>query len=140
MKKNNIIQNLCLLVSIFSMAFAGCGSCPGDIKKENSVKKSISKSDISNALVMSVPEDNFINGLVITSCGMCNLNTKDKRCNLSIKIGNKIFDVDGTKINEHGDEHGKIGFCNAVRVAWASGKVEKKVFNADSFVLVGDSK
>ena len=138
MKKKNVIQSLCLLVFITSIAFAGCGSCPGDIKKDNSVKKSTSKTNISNALVMSVPEDNIINGLVITSCGMCNLNTKDKNCNLSIKIGNKIFDVDGTKINEHGDEHGKIGFCNAVRVAWAKGKIVKEIFYAETFSLVGN--
>ena len=138
MKKKNVIQSLCLLVFITSIAFAGCGSCPGDIKKDNSVKKSTSKTNISNALVMSVPKDNIINGLVITSCGMCNLNTKDKNCNLSIKIGNKIFDVDGTKINEHGDEHGKIGFCNAVRVAWVKGKIVKKIFYAESFSLVGN--
>ena len=51
---------------------------------------------------------------------------------------NKIFDVDGTKINEHGDEHGEIGFCNAVRVAWAKGKIIKEIFYAESFSLVGN--
>ena len=54
------------------------------------------------------------------------------------EVDNKIFDVDGTKINEHGDEHGEIGFCNAVRVAWAKGKIIKKTFYAESFTLVGN--
>ena len=137
MKTNKAIQNLTIILFAFNIIYAGCGSCLGDTKKAEIVESTTLKSYVSNALVMSVPEDNIINGLVITSCGMCNLGTKTKGCSLSIKIGNKIYSVKGTKINEHGDEHGEIGFCNAVRVAWAKGKIIKDVFHADSFSLVG---
>ena len=89
---------------------------------------------------MSIPQNGEINGLVITSCGKCNLGTRDKGCSLSVKIGKKIYPVEGTGIHDHGDAHGSEGFCSAVRVAWASGNMKKGVFNADSFVLVGNSK
>ena len=130
MKKNKIINKLCILVFLISFVYAS----------ENHIKQKhdkLLKTHISSELVMSVPVDNIINGLVITSCGMCNLGTNDKGCSLSVKIGNKIYSVKGTKINEHGDEHGKVGFCNAVRVAWAKGEIIKDVFHAEYFTLVG---
>ena len=94
-----------------------------------------------NTLVMSVPDDGNIEGLVITSCGQCKLGYKGKPgCSLTIKIGESIYPVEGTGIHDHGDEHGSEGFCSAVRVAWAAGKIKKNVFHAKSFTLVGDSK
>ena len=130
MKKNKIINKLCILLVLMSFVYTS----KDDVNQKHDM---LLKSHISSELVMSVPVDNIINGLVITSCGMCNLGTKDKGCSLSVKIGDKIYSVKGTKINEHGDEHGKIGFCNAVRVAWAKGKIVKDVFNAEYFTLVG---
>ena len=94
-----------------------------------------------NTLVMSVPDDGNIEGLVITSCGQCKFGYKGKRgCSLTIKIGESIYPVEGTGIHDHGDAHGNEGFCSAVRVAWAAGKIKKNVFHAQSFTLVGDSK
>ena len=94
-----------------------------------------------NTLVMSVPDDGNIEGLVITSCGQCKFGYKGKRgCSLTIKIGESIYPVQGTGIHDHGDAHGSEGFCSAVRVAWAAGKIKKDIFHAKSFTLVGDSK
>ena len=94
-----------------------------------------------NTLVMSVPDDGNIEGLVITSCGQCKFGYKEKRgCSLTIKIGESIYPVEGTGIHDHGDAHGSEGFCSAVRVAWTAGKIKKNVFHAKSFTLVGDSK
>ena len=117
-----------------SQVIAGCGRCgPSD----NKVPK---KEKISSTLVMSIPEDGKIEGLVITSCGQCKFGYKEKRgCSLTIKIGESIYPVEGTGIHDHGDEHGSEGFCSAVRVAWAAGKVKKNVFHAKSFTLVGNS-
>ena len=53
--------------------------------------------------------------------------------NATVRKANSI-----TSIHDHGDAHGSTGFCSAVRVAWAKGKIIKNVFVADSFVLVGD--
>ena len=118
-----------------SQVIAGCGRCgPSD----NKVPK---KEKISSTLVMSIPEDGKIEGLVITSCGQCKFGYKEKRgCSLTIKIGESIYPVEGTGIHDHGDAHGNEGFCSAVRVAWAAGKIKKDVFHAKSFALVGNSK
>ena len=132
--KLNIMLSFLLFVNINLQA--GCGSCLGDV---NNTRNTHEKKTKDNTLVMSVPDNGKITGLVIASCGMCNLGTKDKGCSLSIKIGEKTYPVKGTSIHDHGDAHAVDGFCSAVRVAWASGKIEKNIFNADSFVLVGNS-
>ena len=52
-------------------------------------------------------------------------------------VSNRDFDpVEGTKIHDHGDPHSKEGFCNAIRVAYVSGKIEKKKFHSSSFTLI----
>ena len=137
MQKKSIFMIFILIFFIDIGLQAGCGSCPGDSHK---VKNMHGKQVKNNTLVMSIPKNGEINGLVITSCGTCNLGARGKGCSLSVKIGGKVYPVKGTSIHDHGDEHATDGFCSAVRVAWASGKIEKKVFNADSFVLVGNSK
>ena len=115
--------------------FAECGSCKSDTP---STKQSIQSKSTVNTLIMTIPSDGIIDGLVITSCGQCNFGTEDRGCSLSIKMGDAIYPVKGTGIHDHGDAHSSVGFCSAVRVAWAKGKMKKDVFHADSFVLVGD--
>ena len=51
------------------------------------------------------------------------------------QINEKAYNVKGTHIDDHGDSHAKDGFCNAVRVAKVSGKVEKDDFIAETFIL-----
>ena len=135
MKYNYISKIIIMLIFIINIIYAGCGSCKGDIP---STKKLIQNKSIVNTLIMSIPANGIIDGLVITSCGKCNLSTDDRGCSLSVKIGDKIYPVKGTSIHDHGDAHGSAGFCRAVRVAWAKGKMIKDIFHADSFVLVGD--
>ena len=121
---------------IISQAFADCGA-----NHDGGKDTSLIKQARINTLVMSVPDDGDINGLVITSCGQCNFGYKRKRgCSLTIKIGESIYPVEGTGIHDHGDAHGSEGFCSAVRVAWAAGEIKKDVFHAKSFALVGNSK
>ena len=86
--KSIIMMSIFLFININLQA--GCGSCPGDVKE---IRKTHEKKVKDNTLVMSVPENGEISGLVITSCGMCNLGTKEKGCSLSIKIGDKIYPV-----------------------------------------------
>ena len=129
------IEFIITSVLLVNFIYASCGSCPGDVPP---VKKSNQEQSIVNTLVMSVPKDGVIDGLVITSCGKCNFGTKDNRCELSVKIGEQLFSVKGTSVHEHGDAHGSQGFCSAVRVARAKGKIKKNVFHADSFILIGN--
>ena len=116
---------------LFNYSYGGCGNCPGD--KQQIIKE---QNSISNNFLMHEPLDGIVEGLIIASCGKCNLNTKDKRCDLKIKIGDKIFSVNGSTLHDHGDAHGPEGFCNAVRIARARGIIKKDIFHADSFKLI----
>ena len=136
---SKVISGIILLsLFIINLVFANCGNDHGDGKAANMLN--VKKSKV-NTLVTTVTDDGKINGLVITSCGQCNLGLKGKAgCSLTIKIGESIYPVEGTGIHDHGDAHGKEGFCSAIRVAWATGKIKDKVFHAESFQLVGDSR
>ena len=129
-------KSIIIIVALFmtGQVIAGCGRCGAS---DNKVPK---KEKISSTIVMSITEDGKIEGLVITSCGQCKFGYKGKPgCSLTIKIGESIYPVEGTGIHDHGDAHGSEGFCSAVRVAWAAGKIKKNIFHAKSFTLVGDS-
>ena len=127
-----------LSLFIVNQVFADCGGDHGDVKGTIDASAKIVRV---NSLVTAVPDDGNIEGLVITSCGQCNLGYKGRKgCSLTIKIDKTIYPVEGTGIHDHGDAHGKEGFCSAVRVAWATGQIKKKVFHAESFALVGGSK
>ncbi|RYE55486.1 MAG: hypothetical protein EOP48_10115 [Sphingobacteriales bacterium] len=76
------------------------------------------------------------NQVVETACGTCKLGLKGKECELAIKVNNQSYFVDGTKIDDHGDAHGKNGFCNAVRKAKVSGTIVNGRFQSTSFVLI----
>ena len=88
-----------------------------------------------------MPESGNIEGFVISSCGMCNFGYKKIRgCSLTIKIGDTVYPVEGTKIHDHGDPHSEEGFCSAIRIAYVSGKVIKNKFHSDSFTLIESPK
>lgn len=112
----------------FQSLYAGCGSCK--VSKKNVVAVS------SPNFATSIAKDGSLKGLVLASCGMCNFGMKDKRsCSLAIKVGEEVYSVQGSKIDDHGDSHAKDGFCNAVRVADINGKVVKGVFKSENFAL-----
>ena len=123
-----------LLTSGF--VFAACGGCAGD-HAESKPKSVVKEKTTINTLVTTVGKDGNIEGLVITSCGICNLGIKKGGCSLSVKIGDDVYAVEGTSIHDHGDAHASDGFCSALRVAWAKGKIKDNIFHASSFVLVG---
>ena len=127
-----IIKNTIIILYTLNIVMAGCGKCPGDSLQTNK-ESPVSKTNI-NTLITAVPEDGNIEGIVITSCGTCKLGVKGGGCSLSVKIGDTVFPVTGTGIHDHGDALGSQGFCSAVRVARAKGKIKKNVFHADSFI------
>ena len=113
-----------------SYVFSMCGGCDHNNKVKT---KEVLKA---NTVVMSIPENKTINGIVLASCGKCHFGTKDRRCSLSIKIGEQILPVRGTTINDYGDMHAHEGFCTGVRAAWVKGSIKKNVFYSESFELV----
>ena len=134
---NKVISSIIILsLFITTPLFADCG-----VDHSGSKDAAQAKQTRINSLVTSVPANGNIEGIVITSCGQCKLGYKEKPgCSLTIKIGESIYPVEGTGIHDHGDAHGREGFCSAIRVAWATGKIKDKVFHAESFELVGDSE
>ena len=134
-----VVSGIILLpLFIITQVFASCG---GDHNDDKSASETNVKKTKVNTLVTTITDDGNINGLVITSCGQCKLGLKGKPgCSLTIKIGESIYPVEGTGIHDHGDAHGREGFCSAIRVAWAKGQIKDKIFHAESFELVGNSK
>ena len=132
--KYNILLLVALLF-VINVLNAGCGSCPGDIPSKSSSK---TEQVNVNTLITSVPKDGKVEGLMIASCGKCNFGKRDKRCELSVKIDKKLFSVVGTNLHDHGDAHSSEGFCSAVRIARAKGKIKKNTFHSDSFELIGN--
>ena len=121
-----------ILISVFNFVFAGCGGC--QVHAKPTIKK-------SNSLVTTIPESGDIEGFAIASCGMCNFDYKGIRgCSLTIKIGETVFPVQGNTIHEHGDPHSEEGMCNAIRVAYVSGKIKEDKFYSDSFALIESPK
>ena len=131
-----LIQNTIIIILTLNIVVAGCGRCSLSTTK---VKAKPTKTSV-NTLVTSVPKNGNIEGIVITSCGTCKLGVKKGGCSLTIKIGETVYPVEGTGIHDHGDAHGSEGFCSAVRVAWAKGKMKENVFHSESFILVGSSE
>ena len=102
---------------------AGCGTCAADRNKS------------SKAFIEDIPRDGRVSGKTFASCGMCNFDTEDRTCGLSVKIGRNIYKVANVDIDEHLDSHAKDGFCNVVRIANVKGKVKKGKLYADSFSI-----
>ena len=122
----DLTKIMLVLTFSFSMIHAGCGSCNVTNKKADKPM---------GEFVTKINDDGTVNGLVLTSCGMCNFGMRNRKCSLAIQINDKAYDVKGTKIDDHGDSHAKDGFCNAVRIAKVSGQVKKNAFIADDFEL-----
>lgn len=79
--------------------------------------------------------------VVEASCGQCQFHMKDKKgCDLAVRIDGKTYWVEGSGIDDHGDAHGGMGFCNAIRKAEVSEKVKGKKFVVTSFKLLPEGK
>ena len=114
------------LFALFSLnqLDAGCGSCAAD---RNKTKK---------AFVESIPSSGKSDGKAFASCGMCNFDTEERSCGLSVKIGRDVIKVVNVDIDAHIDSHAKDGFCNVVRIVKVKGKVKNKKLYADSFSVL----
>ena len=86
------------------------------------------------------PDPNKKIQTVDASCGECQLGLEGKSCELAVRIEGKAYYVDGFKIDDFGDAHGKTGFCNAVRKAEVQGDVVDGRFKATYFKLLPADK
>ena len=74
--------------------------------------------------------------VVEASCGECQFKMEGKGCELAVRIKGKTYFVDGTSIDDHGDAHGKEGFCEAIRKAEVQGEIVNNRFKATYFKLI----
>jgi hypothetical protein len=121
MKTKFIFSIALFSIFAFNQLSAGCGSCAADKKKT------------SKAFIEMIPSNGKINGKAFASCGMCNFETGDRSCGVSLKIGKDVVKVVNVDIDAQVDSHAKDGFCNVVRIVDVKGKVKKKKLYADSF-------
>ena len=47
-----------------------------------------------------------------------------------------VFSVKGTSIHDHGNAHGKEGFCLMARAAWVKGEIKDNILHVDKMKLV----
>ena len=74
---------------------------------------------------------------VDASCGQCQFGMPGNGCDLAIRMNGKVYYVDGSSIDDHGDAHAADGLCNCVRKAIVSGKVLDGRFVASDIKLAG---
>lgn len=73
---------------------------------------------------------------VEASCGQCQFKMKGKGCTLAVRIDGKSYFVDKSHIDDFGDAHGKMGFCNAIRKAKVQGDIVDGKFVATYFEII----
>ncbi len=112
-----------IVVILTSQALlAGCGGC--------SPKKSKGQTYNSSGMILleNVPDNNIVSGNVLVSCGMCNFFTYDNDCSMAVKIGKNVYEVEGAKIDDHGDSHARDGYCNVIKKVYVEGKISGNSF------------
>ena len=125
---NTNIKLIIVFLLASNLALAGCGKCQINNKKEATKKTS--------ALVTSVSSNDEIQGFVIASCNKCNLGkSTDKKCSMGIRVNDKVYAVEGISFNKK-ENHKQDGICNALRVAYVSGKIKGNKFQANDFALI----
>ena len=78
----------------------------------------------------------FNDQVMEASCGQCLFSMGEGGCDLAVRIDGKGYFVDGTGIDDHGDSHGKDGFCSVIRQAKISGEIQGDRFKVTSFELL----
>ena len=78
---------------------------------------------------------------VLAACGTCNFNMSSPTgCALAIKVAGKYYWVDGSTLQDHGNEHNADGMCKVTRKAEVQGAFKGNRFTATSFALLPDKK
>jgi len=74
---------------------------------------------------------------VLAACGTCNFGmVNENGCTLAVQIAGKHYWVNGSNLQDHGDEHAKDGMCMTVRKAKAVGRLEGDSIFVSQFNLL----
>jgi hypothetical protein len=77
---------------------------------------------------------------VEASCGQCQFKLAGKGCTLAVRIDGKAYFADKVHIDDFGDAHGKMGFCNAIRKAKVQGEIVDGKFVASYFEVIASKQ
>ncbi len=119
-------QLLMICFSVLCLANIGCQGEPAK-------KEAQGKSENSNSNLIT-------DQIVEASCGACKFAMPGDGCDLAIRIGDKAYYVDGSKLDDHGDAHADDGLCNCIRKAKVSGEIKEGRFIATSFEVLPQEK
>ncbi len=121
-------------VLLLVCAFVGCVGCqPKEsqfVLEEDRLSKSVPGSPVLGVNLAEVE----------ASCGQCQFGMPGSGSDLAIRMEEKLYYVDGSSIDGHGDAHADDGLCNCVRKAVVSGKVVNGRFLASEMKLVDVEK
>jgi hypothetical protein len=113
-------------ILILLIAFVSSSNCFSQAKKTRTSKTAKTAIQDSATAIQ----------VVEVSCGQCQFKMQGKGCDLAVRVNNKAYYVDGTKIDEHGDAHAKDGFCETIRKAEVKGAVVGDRFKVTYFKLL----
>ena len=116
-------------ILIILTVFVCSSNCFSQVKKGKSTKT-------YNPAKVAIQDSANATQIVEVSCGQCQFKMEGKGCDLAVRVNNKAYYVDGTKIDEHGDAHAKDGFCEAIRKAEVKGAVVGDRFKVTYFKLL----
>lgn len=78
---------------------------------------------------------------VLAACGTCHFDMSSPTgCALAIQVAGKYYWVDGSTLQDHGNEHNANGMCKITRKAEVQGTFKGNRFNATSFALLPEKK
>lgn len=69
------------------------------------------------------------------ACASCQFGQDLESCDLALRMKDKVYLIDGTTIDDHGDAHDSLGFCNAIRLADLTGNIHGNRVQVTSFKL-----
>ena len=73
--------------------------------------------------------------VVHAGCSKCVFHSS-KKCELAVKIDDKIYKIEGSSLKDHGKPRAKNGLCKTVREAEVTGKIENENIAVHSFKLL----
>jgi Family of unknown function (DUF6370) len=116
-------------ILIILIAFVSSSNCFSQAKKAKTAKTFKKAKTVVQDSATAIQ-------VVEVSCGQCQFKMEGKGCDLAVRVNNKAYYVDGTKIDEHGDAHAKDGFCETIRKAEVKGAVVGGRFKVTYFKLL----
>jgi hypothetical protein len=127
-----------LTTALALLACAALVACSPSAPESTANSDSTSATSTSTDAATGVQEFDAL--AVEVGCGQCLFDMEGDGCDLAFRAGEQRWFADGVDLDSLGDPHAADGWCNAIRHAVVSGRVEDGRFVASKFELVADAK